>query len=309
MAALRLGMRAQDIPAMRARIQTSISRSFSTSPCSGAGMSTRAAYNRGPNSSNSSPSPSLQQKIRQQSQSNLTSAAVSMLFPGTFVRPPKLPWRKPSAMFQYSRAITKSWATGIFTNMMYAFASKPTFFTRAMWKSKSSQALLTAKALHRSMAEALAAGNKAAINRVCVIKLATPLCATIDARPRWRRYGWELVKYNAKPRILCERISPMLDDTNAPLVRQMVVSISSRQRRVEYDDSPQGRGRVVPKSEKVADLVENIVITTTVNRQTWQQDEWRVFGTLNPTSLKNLEQEKQLLAALEAEDLEKHKIL
>lgn len=235
-----------------------------------------------------------------------------MLFPGTFVRPPlsKFP-RNAGPFFRFAYDAVKSWGTDIVQSLIVNLSSKPSFFKRALWKPKTALAVLSAKALHRSMSEAIAAGDKNTINKICVTKLAVPLLASIDTRPKSVRYSWELVRYNKTwryPRVLSRKISPITREPGSPFVRQLVVAIASRQHMVKYDDSAKGQGRIIPGSEKEVDLVENVVITCTVDRNTWAQDEWRIFGTLKPTLAEDWEVEKHLLESLEAEEMSKHKV-
>lgn len=182
-------------------------------------------------------------------------------------------------------------------NFLLKFASKPSFFKRASYKPKRSVLIPTAKALHRSMAEALAAGDKDSINRICSRQLGSSLLASIDARPRSRRYGWELVDYTNKlfyPSLKSHRISPLGRERNSPIVRQAVVAISSRQRRVQYD----ANGQIVPGSEKEMDVVENVAIACVVDPKTWVQSEWRLIGTVKPTTLEAWDEEKKMLQTL-----------
>jgi len=181
--------------------------------------------------------------------------------------------------------------------------SRPSMFKRALWKRRHAAAVVTAKALHRTMAEAFASGDKATIRRICVANCGTPLLAAIDSRPRGRRYGYELVEYTKRmfyPSIRASRIMPVARDMNAPIVRQVVVAISSRQRRVEYDDSPRGGGKIVPGSEKEVDVVENVVIGQVINPHTWQADVWRILGTARSTTLEDWEAELALTKEIEA---------
>ncbi|KAL1838884.1 hypothetical protein VTJ49DRAFT_2108 [Mycothermus thermophilus] len=171
----------------------------------------------------------------------------------------------------------------IVSNSSVKWSSKPTFFARAQFKAKRSTLIPTAKALHRAMAQALAAGDKDTLNRICSQNLAVSLCASIDSRPVGRRYGWELVKYTNPlfyPSIRSHRMSPLSTEKTAPMVRQVVVAISSKQRRVVYDKE----GNVVPGSEKEMDVVENVAMGCIVDPRTWQQTEWRLIGTIKSST-------------------------
>lgn len=183
------------------------------------------------------------------------------------------------------------------TNSTLKIMSKPSIFKRARFRPKRSTIIPTAKALHRSMAEALAAGDKDTIGKVCSRQLGSSLLASIDSRPRGRRYGWELVGYTNKmlyPSVKSHRMSPLGREKGAPIVRQAVVAISSKQRRVEYD----AKGQVIPGSEKEIEVIENVAIAAMVDARTWVQSEWRLIGTIKPTTLDGWEEEKKLLKTL-----------
>jgi protein MBA1 len=144
------------------------------------------------------------------------------------------------------------------------------------------------------VAQALAVGDKDTLNKICTRKMAGTLLSSIDARPRGRRYGWELVRYTNKlfyPSIRSHKMSPVSRDREAPIIRQVVVAISSKQRRFVYD----AEGAVVPGSEKEIDVVENVAIACVVDGRTWEQSEWRIIGTIKPTTYEGWLDDKALM--------------
>ena len=177
------------------------------------------------------------------------------------------------------------------------YTSKPSFFKRAVYKPKRSVLIPTAKAMHRAMAEALASGDRDTINKICSRSLGTSLLASIDTRPKTRRYGWQLLDYTKKlfyPSVKSHRITALGREKNAPIVRQAVVSISSRQRRVQYD----AQGKVIPGSEKEIDVVEHVAMACVVDPRTWAESEWRLVGTISATTLEEWDAEKEILKEL-----------
>jgi protein MBA1 len=190
----------------------------------------------------------------------------------------------------YTWAIYKIQETA--TNLAIKIASKPSIFRRALLKTNRSSDILTAKALHRTLAEALAAGDKHTIARICPRKFSAPLLTSIDARPRTRRYGWELVAYTKTayyPTIKAQRLAPLLPTKGSPILRQVVVAISSRQRRVVYD----AQGQVVPGSEKEMDVIENVAIGCIIDGHTYKQGDWRILGSVKPSTLEGHQREKR----------------
>lgn len=229
--------------------------------------------------------------------------------PGTFVLPlaSKLP-RKPAILFPFLKGYIKTTFMDTLSTWLARFGSKPSFFSRPKFKLANSSVVATAKGLHRSMSEALASGDKETLRKVCADRMADTLTATIDSRPSGKKYAWELVKYTKKmryPRIMSQKITKVEKGPEAPLLRQAVVRICSRQRRVELDR----QGNVVEGSEREADLVENIVLSTVVNPHTWKQDEWRVIGTFKDTTPESWEAEQKLVQEVEKLEVSKHKII
>lgn len=217
---------------------------------------------------------------------------------GTFVIPPLSQFPKT---LNHKLRFLGQWMviTGqeALTNAALRFSSKPTIFKAAQFKPNRSLLVPTAKALHRSMAESLATGDKTTLGKICSRKLANTLLATIDARPRGRRYGWEVVAYTNKlfyPTIRSHRMSPVSRERDAPVIRQVVVAISSKQRRFQYD----AQGGVVPGSEKVIDVVENVAMACVIDAKTWKQGEWRLVGTVKPTTFEGWLVEKELLKTM-----------
>jgi len=178
------------------------------------------------------------------------------------------------------------------------FASKPTIFKRAALDYKKSSLIPTAKALHRSMLEGLASGDRLAINKACARKLATTLLMSIDSRPRGRRYSWELVKYTNKlfyPTIKSHKLVPIDRERGAPIIRQVVVAISSKQRRGVYD----AEGRVIPGSEKEMDVVEHVAMATLLlPKEGYKQQEWRLIGIIQPSTLESWTKDQKIMEAM-----------
>lgn len=196
------------------------------------------------------------------------------------------------------------------------WSSKPTLLKPAMYKPNTSKIVPMAKALHVAMYEALAKGDKATIRKTCGTVLANRLIATVDARPAGRRYGWELVRYNKTlwrfPRIADNKLMPMQRDPRAgnripsPILRQVVVTIASRQRRVEYDYSKQGGGKVIPGSEKEVDIVENLVLSQPLDRYTFiPTRDWKILGLIGETTREKWKEDQEFNKTLERLEAEK----
>lgn len=178
------------------------------------------------------------------------------------------------------------------------FASKPTIFKRAVLARKRSSLIPTAKALHRSMLEGLASGDRMAINKTCSRNLATTLLTSIDSRPRGRRYSWELVKYTNKlfyPSIKSHKMVPIDRERGAPIIQQVVVAISSKQRRGVYDAD----GLVIPGSEKELDVVEHVAMASLVlPKEGYKQYDWCLIGIIQPSTLESWAEDQKIMEAM-----------
>ncbi|KAJ9160510.1 hypothetical protein NKR19_g3137 [Coniochaeta hoffmannii] len=231
-----------------------------------------------------------------------------ILIPSTWVRPPlgRFP-RSPSYLYHY--LFTKG--RDFLGRLGMKWSSKPGLFKPALYKPNTSKIVPMAKAMHVAMYEALARGDKAALRKTCGAVLADRFAATIDSRPPGRRYGWELVRYNwtmpwRYPRIMDHKLTPLQrdprlsDNAHPPVLRQVVVTIASRQRRVEYDYGKQGGGRVVPGSEKEVDVVENVVLSQPLDRDTWvPKADWKIISLIGETTPEKWREDKELMESME----------
>ncbi|KAK4102724.1 hypothetical protein N658DRAFT_522746 [Parathielavia hyrcaniae] len=307
----RLGLRARELLSTRVTDPARIFPLFVTRTCAvqphglptsqsrpRSGMSRAAAQFSSPRvATQTSPKAEMAQRV----DGNLgewTAEALSIILPATFVFPPLSQFPKPLGQ---KLSLLSHWvrikAQEALSNLVTKLGSKPGIFKAARFKASRSALIPTAKALHRTMAAALAAGDKDTINKVCSRKLANTLLSHIDSRPRGRRYGWELVAYTSRalyPSLKSHRMAPASRERNAPIVRQVVVAISSRQRRVQYD----AQGQAVPGSEKEMDVVENLAFGSVIDPKTWQQSDWRIMGTIKPTTLEGWLEEKKHIELL-----------
>ncbi|KAK3331074.1 hypothetical protein B0H66DRAFT_87160 [Apodospora peruviana] len=294
MAASRSGLRARNILSLATTIETPIngiprgSRPFSNSLVLSSSAEARQRYGM------VSPTAERSRLGRQ-----ISAAEFAMILPGTFIPPffTSFP-HHPRVLFPFIWEYIKSSFKDRLQIMLGALSSKPSLFKGPQLKLNSSSVPATAKALHRSMSEAFALGDTKTLEKVCVNKMSSMLASSIDARPKGRRYTWEVVRYNKRwryPRVISQRMAKLDNASSAPLVRQAVVRICSRQRRVELD----GKGQVVAGSEKEANLVENIAMVALVNPVTWKQSEWRIVGTFKETTPESWESEKAMIKVVE----------
>lgn len=260
--------------------------------------SSRAAQNR-------APAPKVSEAA-QMSRGQITVDSVRMMVPGTFVPLPLSQYpRSPRKFFQYGWEYLKAYYKGLGAAIGMVISSKPKILARARYRLNNAAFKPVAKAMHRELAEALAAGNSSAVHRLTVSQLGTQLAMGIEARPAGRRYTWELVKYNGQPKITGQVMTSLSMDRSAPILRQVVVRISSRQRKAVYAKAPKSdEWSVVPGSEKEVDLVENVMFVSLVDPVTWTQGDWRILGSIPSTRMKEWLQEKRDVETLERADME-----
>lgn len=231
------------------------------------------------------------------------------------MRPPlrRFP-RSPRYLYNYLFVKTRDFLG----RLAMTWSSKPSLLTAAQYRPQTGKVVPTAKALHVAMYEALARGDKATLRKVCGVVLADRLGAAVDARPPGRSYTWELLRYNKTawryPRIVDHKLTPMQADPRdpkrqtPPVLRQVVVAIASRQRRVEFDHSKEGGGRAIPGSEKVVDVVENIVLSQPLDRNTWvPRADWKIIsliGEMTPEKWVEEQETMKIMQQMQAQSAE-----
>jgi len=245
-----------------------------------------------------------------QTPDRIEPSLIQFMIPGTMIPPPLSSYpRSPKTFFSFLYDVVKSWARGNLSVLIFSLTSKPTVLKARQWKPNNSQVLLAAKALHREMSTALASGNKEALAKLCVKTLAIPMNATIDARKN-RRYSWELLKYKwgRNPRIVSQIMTPVAQMKGSPLLRQVVVRIRSRQRRVTYERAANGSWEVKEGGKQEMDLDEYVALVSILNPRTWTSSEWRILGVVQPTTQEEWRAEQETVEALERDQLKKFKM-
>ncbi|KAF4119839.1 mitochondrial protein MBA1 [Geosmithia morbida] len=209
------------------------------------------------------------------------------MFPTTFVSAPITQYPlNPSDFLSYQWQRTKAWLTGWFALLGVKVDSMGNkWTTKTKFKVRRGKIAPTAKAMHRELLEAFAAGDKETIKKLCLPAYAEQFVRAIERRDRSERLSFELVKYNhtlAYPSLRSHLIgnSNMYDTTT--LTEQAVVAIASTQKLAKYSAST---GEVIPGSVKVKDQIEHIVLWRDVNAKTYETGPWRIWGNTNVTTL------------------------
>ncbi|KAI0877956.1 hypothetical protein GGS24DRAFT_444784 [Hypoxylon argillaceum] len=208
-------------------------------------------------------------------------------FPLSPVTSAKLAW-----LIIKNRAMALQWRLGVYIGSAYEGG-------RVRWprfRARKRDCVPAAKVLHAQVAEALAAGDKDTLRRVCVAETYKTLAEVIDARAPRLRTEWALVRYDRPllyPRIADFRVSYQAAPGGRPadtrLVKQAVVSISSVQRIARYFDGADGLSVPVPGSERVRHLTEHVVLQCEIkDKGDYEAGPWRYWGTMPEMSYEEI---------------------
>ncbi|KAI9163515.1 hypothetical protein HJFPF1_05132 [Paramyrothecium foliicola] len=210
----------------------------------------------------------------------------SMLIPGTFIPLPLSQYpRNPRDFLAYQWQRTKYWAVSTLQFLVFKWKSKPSWRTSAQWNSKKRQITPTAKALHREMLEAFAAGDKATLQRICTRQFAAQLGAAIDKRNPREKTTFELIQYNKPlfyPRLKSHLLLAGYTPDKDVVLEQAVVAIASTQKASKQDLS---KGTMVPGSLRLQEKVEYVVLTRQGYESTYEVGPWRIWGTTSATTI------------------------
>ncbi|KOS21852.1 hypothetical protein ESCO_001613 [Escovopsis weberi] len=208
------------------------------------------------------------------------------LFPGTFISLPlsAVP-RGPGsfALYQWSRL--KNWGIEALSVLNFKLKSMPNWTTRPKWKARRGKIAPTAKGMYQEMLEAFAAGDKLAIQRLCVGEFGSKLIAAIERRDPRERVRFEVTKHNGwpfYPRLKSHQIHQVNPYDKASVTEQAVVAVSSTQQVSRHSALT---GGTIPGSVKIQDKIEYVVLSRQANSNTFESGNWRIWGTTSATTL------------------------
>lgn len=169
---------------------------------------------------------------------------------------------------------------------------------RPRFRPQARQIVPTAKALHRRLNEALAAGDLASLREVCHEPLYDVLSRAVEARNRRETLSWEVVEYHRPwwlPRLVFHRATLIPESRFGQ--QSAVVTFDTTQRLTRRDA---GTGVPVggPGAVKVQRKRENLVLMRSIDGKDFQPEEWRIWGFENETTLRaweRMERGKKLL--------------
>ncbi|RDW77403.1 hypothetical protein BP6252_05456 [Coleophoma cylindrospora] len=231
---------------------------------------------------------SPERSLKVASKENMQIPSDLGLLPGTFITPsgskrPSL-FQDPKGLFKLQWWRLRFRVRDVFSSLVLVWSSpRKESWYRRMVKINRSQIAPSAVALHQTMYTAFAEGDTTTLRKICTDGIHDSFRARIASRPRGEKTAWEIVRYNKRAKLMSNRAARLPLDGWA--VRQAVVRISSRQKLTRY----RANGTIVPGTGKEKDVVEYVVIQKMYSG--WKDQEWKVWGTTDVTTLGDLEAE------------------
>ncbi|KAK1826528.1 hypothetical protein QBC39DRAFT_293126 [Podospora conica] len=265
--------------------------------------------NKAGNKAGAAPSPAVQ-RVQQQQEQRVTAALINAPLPGTLIPPPISQWPSGKAFFRFAFQVYKEKGRQWLQTTMITLSSRPNpwkFWKPGQFQLKSNAIPPTAKEMYADMLRAFAAGDREKLKAICTVTYLKPMLASLDKRPRTRRYKWELVRWTAAPRLVGQTISPTSAGGQSDMIRQATVLLSSRQRRVEYTWNAHERKWEVT-SEKEADVTEHLIVVAIIYPVSFQQTEWRILSATRPSTVEEWESERAMIEKVQNVDLESYKL-
>ncbi|PHH64078.1 hypothetical protein CDD81_5071 [Ophiocordyceps australis] len=185
--------------------------------------------------------------------------------------------------------------------LQFKLKSMPNSSSWPRWKARRRCIAPTAKAMYRSMLQAFAAGDRATIQRLCTPSCAARLISALDYRDPLQYTCFSIVAYNKPllyPRILSHRIQKAIEIKPGCAIEQAVVAICSTQMTERRLYSTNAR---VPGSLRTQEKIEYVVLTRFLNLETFQSEDWRIWGTTKATNFQDMIQDLAQLDRLQRE--------
>lgn len=282
------------------------------------------------------------QPTTQGSQVNMTTIGIKGInfqLPGTFISPPiHRHWKKPRVLLFLLATRLKKHLWDWMGVIGHSLGAKEHMFSlsRSPFKLNRAAIIPAAKALHATMNDAIARGDKQTLLRICVDSLGNELCAKVErllvkrnnTYPLLKKalnqltrdqraqglggapvtaplFRWELVKYNKPwtyPRIVDHKLAMLpIGARQMMIVRQAVVAIASRQKLTEVKPAGVVDGRLRMddvQGAREVDLLEYVVMIAKVDAD-HRTHEWTLLGTAKEATTKSWNAQLKLLKDME----------
>ncbi|KAK1730059.1 hypothetical protein CaCOL14_013091 [Colletotrichum acutatum] len=228
-----------------------------------------------------------------------------IMLPGTFVTVPFSQLDKsPKALWAYTYARLKQRVLDFFAVFGAKVHSMPNWTTKPRFQLSYTKIVPEAKALHRRLGEALAAGDKDTLREICTPALYQTLSAVISRRKATEKLTWELLRYDGKPRIVSHKIAMMPPLGKAPVIQQVVVAISSSQK---LDKIEKSTNKPVKGGLRVQNQTEYFVMTRQFNPKTWAPKKWIAWGNTQATTMEDWKMMQKGIKDMERKDYAKRR--
>lgn len=227
--------------------------------------------------------------------------------PGTLIAPPISQWPKGKAFFRFAYDLLDTRGRRWLSTIMFALMSRPKPWQAGLFQLKNSSIPPMAKAMYSDMLQAFATGEREKLKALCTATYLNPMLASLDKRPRTKRYKWELVNWTGKARIVAQAITPVAAGGGSDLIRQATVHVPSRQRRIEYAWNEAAKEWEVV-SKKEADVNEYIILVSVIFPKSYHQSEWRILSATRPSTVEEWVREKELVNKVQSVQMESFKL-
>lgn len=207
--------------------------------------------------------------------------------------------RHPVCFFEYQWARLKRRLADTIAVVSMRLQSMPSFTSAPRWKVRRRRIAPTATAMYRDVLEAFARGDKQALSQLCIGSCAAKFAAAVDRRDPATGWRFEVVKYNRRflyPRLKSHRIQDLGAVNSSCFNEQAVVAICSTQRASKYKVAT---SETIPGSLRLQEKIEYVVLMREVDKKTYVGHPWRIWGTIEPTTLEAYSKE---LAFMEREN-------
>jgi protein MBA1 len=177
--------------------------------------------------------------------------------------------------------------------VQFKLESMPNWTTRPRWKASRGKISPTAKAMYTDMLNAFAAGDKQAINQLCLGNFAKKLTAAIDRRPSDVITKFEIMSFDKRlfyPRVIAHQVHNVNPNDKEMYTEQAVVAILSTQKATRHVAKT---GELITGSTRLQRKVEHVVLSRQVSNKTYQSTPWRIWGTVPVTTMERYREEQE----------------
>lgn len=197
--------------------------------------------------------------------------------------------------FWYNWKRLKQHSIDVFQIVLQCLYSTPGWFKWPRITPERAQIKSAAKNLQHALWASMALGNdgRSTLAKICCPKMYDSLVKVIQTRPKGRNMEFLSPVEVKTPRIVDHKWVSMNDGNQTMNTRQAVVRLVTRQQLIYKNDKGEQVGE--PKSQTIT---EHLVLWRTVDMTNFTQGDWLIYGTLKPTTPKDIERDLDMLEEL-----------